>query len=90
MNADIAQRRKLHLGFSDEVWVYINGQLLYLDKNYYRQPIMKAPYGRLSIENTTFDLPLKEDENELLIGVGNFFFPWGIVTKLDQNEGLRF
>lgn len=51
---------------------------------------MKSPHGRLSIENTSFDLPLQAGENELLIGVGNSFFAWGIVAKLDQNEGLEF
>lgn len=90
ITADANQIRKLHLGFSDEVWVYINGELLYLDKNYYRTPIMKAPNGRLSTENTSFDLPLKEGENELLIGVGNSFFAWGIIAKLDRNEGLKY
>jgi len=33
----------------------------------------KQPQGRCSIENTTVEVPLKEGENELLIGVANFF-----------------
>lgn len=64
--------------------------ILYLDKNYYNQPIMKQPNGRISIENTTFDLPLKEGDNELLIGVGNFFYGWGVIARLDALDGLNF
>lgn len=82
------QVRKLSLGFSDEVWVMINGQLLYVDKNYYMRPIMKNPNGRCSLENTSFEVPLKEGDNEILIGVGNFFFGWGIIARWDSLDNL--
>ena len=45
---------------------------------------MKQPGGRCSIENTSFSIPLKKGENELLIGVGNFFYGWGIVARFDN------
>ncbi len=82
------QTRKLSLGFSDEVWVLINGQMLYVDKNYYQRPIMKEPRGRCSIENTTFEVPLKEGDNEIMIAVGNFFWGWGIVAQWDGLEDI--
>jgi hypothetical protein len=88
INSSEAQTRKLSLGFSDEVWVLIDGHLLYVDKNYYRQPIMKNPGGRCSLENTTFNVPLKEGDNELLIGVGNDFFGWGIIARWDKLDNL--
>jgi hypothetical protein len=79
---------KLDLGFSDEVWVFINHRYLYVDKNYYGAPIMKQPDGRCTIENTSFDVPLTEGENELLIAVGNFFYGWGIVARLRELTDL--
>jgi hypothetical protein len=79
-----AQNRKLNLGFSDDVWVFINGRYLYVDKNPYGTPGAKAPDGRCSIENTAFNVPLKEGDNELLIGVANDFYGWGIVARLDN------
>jgi hypothetical protein len=82
------QRRKLALGFSDDVWVLINGKFLYVDKNWYPHPIRKEPDGRCSIENTTFDLPLNAGDNELLIGVANDFFGWGIVARIDSLAGI--
>lgn len=82
------QTRRLALGFSDEVWVLINGKLLYVDKNWYLHPIRKEPDGRCAIENTSFNLPLQAGENELLIGVANDFYGWGMVARIDSLEGI--
>jgi len=87
--SDKAQVRKLDLGFSDEVWVYINGQILYVGKNYFGTPEQKND-GRCVIENSSFDLPLKEGKNEILIGLANYFYGWGIIARLDKMEGLKF
>lgn len=53
-----------------------------------RHPIMKYPGGRCTIDNTTFELPLQEGENELLIALANDFFCWGIVARLDRLDEL--
>jgi hypothetical protein len=83
-------KNKLELGFSDDVWVVINGRLLYMDKNMYQHPIRKYPAGRISIENTSFDLPLKQGDNELLICITNDFYGWGIIARLRSLEGIDF
>lgn len=88
INSENAQKKLLKLGFSDEVWVFINGQPLYVDKNYYGSPGMKEPRGRASLENTSFEIPLKEGKNEILIGLTNYFYGWGIIARLDNMEGL--
>ena len=90
IHADSTQDRLLSLGFSDEVWVLINGQLLYVDKNCFATPNQKEPLGRATIENTSFKLPLKKGDNELLIGLANYFYGWGLVARLDANEGLTY
>jgi len=90
IKSDKEQIRKINLGFSDEVSVILNGQLAYVDKNWYRNPIMKEPEGRCSIENSSFSIPLKAGDNELIIAVSNFFFGWGIVARLDQTDGISF
>jgi hypothetical protein len=50
---------------------------------------MKTPRGRVSLDNSSFSLPLKAGPNELLIGVGNDSFGWGIVARFDENNGLK-
>lgn len=89
LTADKEWNYKINLGFTNDVWVFLNGRYLYTDKNYYDEPSMKTPRARLSIENCSFNLPLKAGANELLIGVGNDFFGWGIAARLDENNGLK-
>jgi hypothetical protein len=81
------QLSKIQLGFSDEVYVFINGGMIYTDKNQYPQPIRKYPDGRLDVANATFEIPLKEGDNELVIGVSNYFYGWGIVARMAKMDG---
>ena len=88
IHADKTQDKILRLGFSDEVWMYINNTPLYIDKNLYGTPMAKFPDGRCTIENSSILIPLKEGDNELLVGVANYFYGWGIVARFDNNDGL--
>jgi len=78
----------LHLGFSDEVWIFINGQILYVDKNYFGTPEAKGR-GRCTIENATIQLPLRKGKNEILIALANYFYGWGIIARLDDTDGIE-
>jgi hypothetical protein len=89
IRSDRAQDKIIRLGFSDEVWVIINNAPLYIDKNLYNTPMVKQPDGRCSIENSSFNIPLKEGDNQLMVGVANYFYGWGIVARLDNLEGIR-
>jgi hypothetical protein len=62
---------------------------VYVDKNLYIQGMRKTPNGRCSIENATVALPLKVGDNELLIGVANDFYGWGIIARLETGEDLE-
>ena len=89
IEADSSQERTLNLGFSNEVWIFVNGEFVYTDKNYYGTPGQKFPGGRCTIENTTVKLPLKKGKNEILIGLVNYFYGWGIIARLDETEGIH-
>ena len=78
----------LHFGFSDEIWVFINGQILYVDKNYFGTPEQKDR-GRCTIENATIKLPLRKGKNEILIALANYFYGWGIIARLDDTDGIE-
>ena len=71
------------------MWVFLNGQITYVDKNLQGRPIAKEPDGRLSIENTSFVLPLKKGSNELLIGVANYFFAWGVIARMETMDDIE-
>jgi hypothetical protein len=80
----------LQLGFSDEIWVFLNNQTVLVDKNLFQQPAMrKYPEGRMSKDNARVGINLKQGENELMIAVANDFYGWGLVARLESTEGLR-
>ncbi|GAB5519962.1 MAG: hypothetical protein RhofKO_22130 [Rhodothermales bacterium] len=86
--SETEQQRRLDLGFSDEIWVFINGQFLRRDTNYYGTPGAKEPDGWATLDNASMMLPLAEGENELMIGVANYFFGWGLIARMDTMEGI--
>ncbi|MFC4221489.1 hypothetical protein [Flagellimonas marina] len=90
ITSDKMQKKKLNFGFNDEVWVFINGKPLYIDKNYYGTPGMKEPLGRATIENTIIEIPLQEGENEILIGLTSYFYGWGMIARWENNDGISF
>lgn len=90
ISSETDQEKRVDFGFSDEVWVFINGQPLHTDRNYYGSPGMKEPRGRCTIENSSFQLPLQKGENEVLIGVTNYFYGWGIIARLENTDGIKF
>ena len=83
------QYKNLKMGFSDEIWVFANKSPVYVDKNIYYMNMRKNPDGRISIDNCSFQLPLKQGENELLIAVSNDFYGWGIMARLDNLDGIE-
>lgn len=89
INSDVAQNKKINLGFSDEVWVFVNKRLVYIDKNLYVNQPHKEPDGRCSLENSSFLLPLSSGDNEVMIAVANDFYGWGIVARLNNTDGIK-
>jgi hypothetical protein len=84
-----AQIKTLNLGFSDEVWMFINGEFIHADKNYFGTPGQKNPKGRCTIENSSIQIPLKEGKNEIMIALSNYFYGWGIVAKWADVDDLN-
>jgi len=79
---------QLRLGFLDDISIFVNDRLIKVDKNNFGFPATKVPNGRLSIENSTVMLPLKEGDNVLMVALGGNFFSWGLVARLDDMDGL--
>lgn len=82
------QVMQCQLGFCDEVYVFVNEKLIAADKNQFGQPMSKFPNGCLNIDNSMISLPLKKGDNELLIGLINNFYGWGIMARLRSLAGI--
>lgn len=85
-----AQTKKVDFGWVREAWVFVNGKLVYSDKNMYMPPeARKKPDGRLSLDNGSFDLPLQAGKNDIAIAVATQFYGWGIEMRLADLNGIK-
>jgi hypothetical protein len=84
------QTKKVAFGWLREAWVFVNGQLVFADKNLYQPPsARKTPDGRCSIENGSFELPLKAGVNEIDVALASNFYGWGLILRLDDLKGVQ-
>lgn len=73
---------QVRIGWSEEVWIFVNGQLVFSDKNRYLIPgERKDPDGRCAPTNGMFTLPLKRGRNDVVVAVANGFFGWGLIFQ---------
>jgi len=82
IDSDRDQVKKLALGYSDEVSVFLNGQILYRGRSaqYFRDP---GFLGIVNPENDTIYLPLKKGHNELTLAVSELGGGWGFICRLN-------
>lgn len=79
--SDHDQVKKLEIGYSDEVSVFLNGKILYRGRSaqYFRDP---GFLGIVNPENDAVYLPLKKGTNELLLAVSEIGGGWGFICRL--------
>jgi hypothetical protein len=86
------QVRKLALGYSDEVSVFLNGRILYRGRSAqsFRDP---GFLGIVSPENDALYLPLRKGSNELVLALSELGGGWGFVARLaeplERSEAVR-
>jgi hypothetical protein len=89
INSTKVQNIPVRIGWAREVYVFVNGQLLYADKNLFQPPGgRKKPDGRLSLENGSFILPLQAGKNQLAIALANNFYGWGTKFQFETIDGI--
>lgn len=90
VTSDKAQSIKTSIGWVREVWVFVNGKLVYSDKNLYMPAsARKTPDGRCSLENGSFQLPLNAGNNEIAIAVATNFYGLAVILRPDDVTGLQ-
>jgi len=75
--------KRLLLGYSDEVSVFLNGKILFRGRSAqnFRDP---AFLGIVNPEDDALYLPLKKGKNELLLAVSELGGGWGFVCRLED------
>jgi len=75
--------KKLFIGYSDDVSVFLNGQILFRGRSaqYFRDP---GFLGIVNPENDTVYLPLKKGRNELMLALSELGGGWGFICRLAE------
>ena len=75
------QVKKLNIGYSDDVSVFLNGQILFRGRSAqnFRDP---GFLGIVNPENDAVYLPLKKGGNELMLAVSELGGGWGFICRL--------
>jgi hypothetical protein len=85
IDSDREQVKKLEIGYSDEVTVFLNGQILYRGRSAqgFRDP---GFLGIVNPENDAVYLPLKKGSNELMLALSELGGGWGFICRLVEVE----
>jgi len=91
------QRKTMSIGWLREIWVFVNGKLVFSGRNFWDPPGPKlTPDGRISLENGSFEMPLKQGHNRVDIAISNensdsrTHYGWGLQLKAKDVRGITF
>ena len=81
IDSDRDQLKKLEIGYSDDVTVFLNGKILYRGRSAqgFRDP---GFLGIINAENDAVYLSLHQGRNELLLALSELGGGWGFLCRL--------
>ncbi len=82
------QIRRMSLGYSDEVTVFLNAKPVFTGKSAFR---FRDPgfLGIMDVENDAVYLDLKKGRNEIVLAVADYFGGWGFICRIDDLRGIK-
>jgi hypothetical protein len=85
IDSDRDQIKKLYIGYSDDVSVFLNGKILFRGRSAqnFRDP---GFLGIVNPENDAVYLPLKKGSNELMLAISELGGGWGFICRLAELE----
>jgi hypothetical protein len=85
IDSDRDRVKKLSIGYSDDVSVFLNGKILYRGRSAqgFRDP---GFLGIVNPENDAVYLHLKKGSNELLLALSELGGGWGFICRLEELE----
>jgi len=81
-NSDRATTRKFYFDFSDNIEVFINGELVFSGRNSFRYKGLTFR-GDVRLEGNMLYVKTKKGENEILCAVSDKANGWGLMGKLE-------
>ncbi|HET7291648.1 MAG TPA: hypothetical protein VFM88_04420 [Vicinamibacteria bacterium] len=86
IRSERAQVKKLRLGFSDAVKVFLNDRALYGGRDAYQSRDYRF-LGSVGLFDEVY-LPLRQGDNELWLAVTEGFGGWGVIAAFDDLDGM--
>jgi hypothetical protein len=85
IDSESDQVKKLYIGYSDDVSLFLNGKILYRGRSAqsFRDP---GFLGIISPDNDAVYVPLKKGRNELVLAVSELGGGWGFICRLEDME----
>ena len=87
LESESEQKKRLSLGYSDRIDIYLNGELIFNGDNTYRTDTAKMR-SRVHLANDGVELNLKKGVNTLQTIVYECFGGWGMIAQLSDLEGI--
>ncbi len=83
IDSDREDMKKLYIGYSDDVSVFLNGTILFRGRSAqnFRDP---GFLGIVNAENDAVYLPLKKGSNELVLAVSELGGGWGFICRVAE------
>jgi hypothetical protein len=83
IDSQAEQVKRLSIGYSDDVSVFLNGKILYRGRSAqnFRDP---GFLGIVNPENDTLFLPLKKGHNDLVLALSELGGGWGFICRLED------
>jgi hypothetical protein len=83
IDSDRDQVKKLYIGYSDDVSLFLNGKILFRGRSAqgFRDP---GFLGIVNPENDAVYLPLKKGSNELILAISELGGGWGFICRLAE------
>jgi hypothetical protein len=95
INADHDQIKHVDIGWTREVWLFVNGKRVFQGKNRYGvKGASKEPDGRLALTNGSLDLTLHKGANQVVVAIDDNFaggqqhWGWGLQMRLADTDGI--
>ena len=78
---------RLRLGYSDDVSVFLNGNLIFSGRNAFSTNFPRRQ-GLLLPEQMSVYLPLRNGKNTLVAAVSEIFGGWGVLGRVEDRTGI--
>lgn len=87
VRATEAGLKRLRLGFSDEISVFLNGRILFSADQRYSFNFPRQE-GLIHLDQAAVYLPLVKGDNEIRLAISEVFGGWGLMAQFDDPAGL--